>query len=107
MEFNFDSEENIKAAKTPSVKVLNSDAKLWVSNENAEMCKWKGDLISHNIKTDREAVTIPGNIIPIPRMLILQRSLLLKVETKTGRILTAWIAKESKEKTLICVSESI
>ena len=61
MEFNFDSEENIKAAKTPSVKVLNSDAKLWVSNENAEMCKWKGDLISHNIKTDREAVTIPGN----------------------------------------------
>jgi hypothetical protein len=74
MEFNFDSEDNIKAAKTP---VLNADTKLWISNENAEMCKWKGDLLPHNIITDREGVTVPGNIIPNPRMLILQRSLLL------------------------------
>jgi len=78
MEFNFDSEDNIKAAKTPSVKVLNADAKLWISNENAEMCKWKGYLIPHNIKTDREGVTIPGTIIPNPRMLILQTHFFVK-----------------------------
>jgi len=41
-------------------------------------------------------VTIPGPIIPNPRMLILQRSLLLKDENKTGRILRVWIAKVSK-----------
>jgi len=35
MEFNFESEDNIKAAKTPFVKVLNADAKLCISNENA------------------------------------------------------------------------
>jgi hypothetical protein len=96
MEFNFDSEVNIKAAKTPSVKVLNNDAKLWISDECVEMCKWKGNLIPHDIKTDKEGVTIVLNIIPNPRMLILQRSLLLKVETETGRILRAWIANENK-----------
>jgi hypothetical protein len=56
------------------------------------MCKWKGNLIPQDIKTDKEGVTIPETIIPNPRMLILQRSRLLKVETKTGRILRAWIA---------------
>ena len=68
------------------------------------MCKWKGNLIPHDIETAKEGVTIVGNIIPNPRMLILQRSLLLKVETKTGRILGAWIANESKEgNTYACV----
>lgn len=69
------------------------------------MCKWKQDhLIPHNIKTDDSVV--PGNIILNPRMLILQRSLLLKVEAKTGRILRAWVAKEEKMKRTR-VSESI
>ena len=71
------------------------------------MCKWEGDLIPHNIKTDREGVTITGNIIPNTRMLIIQRTHLLKVETKTGSILRAWIAKETKKKTHICVPEII
>jgi len=97
MEFNFVSENNIKAAKTPSVKVLNDDAKLWISDECVEICKWKGNLIPQDIETAKEGVTVVGNIIPNPRMLMLQRSLLLKVETKTGRILRAWIANESKE----------
>jgi penicillin-binding protein-related factor A (putative recombinase) len=97
MEYNFDSDDNIKSAKTPSVKVRNVD-------DCVEMRKWKGNLIPHDIKTDKEGVTIPGNIIHNPRMLILQRSLLLKVETKTGRILRARIAKESKkENTYMCV----
>ena len=90
MEFNFDSEENIKTAKTPSVKVLNDVAKLRIWNQCAELCKWKEDdrhLITHDIKTDDNDV-ISGNIIHNPRMIILQRSLLLKVENKTGRILT-------------------
>ena len=92
MEFSFDNEDNIKAAKTLSIKVLNDEAKLSISKECAEICKWKEDdvnLITHDINA------ISGNIILNPRMIILQRSLLLKVETKTGRILRAWIARES------------
>ena len=98
MDFNFDSEENVKTTKTPSFKVLNDEAKLWISDQCVEMCKWKQDhLIPHNIKTDD--TVIPGNIILNPRMLILQRSLLLKFEAKTGRILRAWVAKERKDET--------
>ena len=101
MEFNFDSKDNIKAAKTPSIKVLNDEVKLWISKEYAEICKWKEDdvnLITHDINA------ISGNIILNPRMIILQRSVLLKVETKTGLILRAWIAIESKEEnTYACV----
>ena len=104
MDFEFDSEDNIKRAKTPSIKVLNDDAKLWISDQCVEMCKWKGNLVPYSLKTDKEDVIISRNIIPNPRMLILQRSFLLKVETKTDRILRAWIAKESKEKnTYACV----
>jgi hypothetical protein len=57
MEFNFDSEENVKTTKTLSIKVINDDAGLWISDENAEMCRWKKNcehLILHNIKTDKE-----------------------------------------------------
>ena len=101
MEFNFDSEDNIKAAKTPSIKVLNDEVKLWISKECAEICKWKEDdmkLIPHDINV------VSGNITLNPRMIIIQQSLLLKVETKTGRILRAWIARESKEEnTYACV----
>jgi len=61
------------------------------------MCKWKGNLIPSDVKIDNGGVTIPGNIIHNPRMLILQRFLLLNVEIKTGRFSRAWIAKESKE----------
>jgi len=52
MEFNFDSEDNIKAAKSP-VKVMNCDAQLWISGECVEMYKWKGKLIPRDIKTDK------------------------------------------------------
>ena len=107
MEFDFDSEDNIKAAMTPSVEVLNDDAKLWISDECVEMSKWKGNLNPHDIKTDKERATAVGNIIPNPPTLILQRFLLLKVETKTGRILRAWIANESKEGDTYACAESI
>jgi hypothetical protein len=104
MEFNFDSEDNIKATKTPSVKVLNDDGQLWISNECVEICKWKGASCPHDIKTDKEGVTIPVNIIHKPRMIILQRSLLLKVETRTGRILRTWITKKQERKHIyVCV----
>jgi len=97
MEFNFDSEDNIKAAKNPSVKVLIADAKLWISDECVVMCNLKGNPIPHDIESAKECVTIVGNIIPNPRMLILHRSLLLKVKTMSGRILRASIANKNKE----------
>jgi len=53
MECNLDGEDNIKAAKTPSLKVLNDDAKLWNSDECVEMCKWKVDVIPHDIKINK------------------------------------------------------
>jgi len=37
MEFDFDSENNINTTKTPSIKVLNDEFKLWISDECAEM----------------------------------------------------------------------
>ena len=104
MEFNFDSEDNIKAAKTTSIKVLNDEAKLWISKGCVEICKWKEDdvnLIPHDINA------ISGKIILNPRMLILQRSLLSKVETKTGRILRACVATESKEENTYACIKSI
>jgi hypothetical protein len=115
MDFNFDSDVNIKTSKTPSVKPINKDiidpngAGLWIANENAGNCGWiknsAGEYLNtipYSIKTDKVNeegldIVIPGRVIVNPRMLILQRSLLLKVVTKTGRILRAWIANESKE----------
>jgi hypothetical protein len=39
MEFDFDSGNNIKTTKNPSIKVLNDEAKLWISDECAEICE--------------------------------------------------------------------
>ena len=87
MEFNFDNETNITTTKTPSVKVLNEEAKLWNSYECAEICEWKLDCIPQDNKTEK------GNIIYNPRILILQRSSLLKVKSKAGRIVKVKIRK--------------
>jgi len=76
MEFNFDSETNITNAKTPSFKVLNEKAKLWISDVCSEICEWKLNGIPHDIKTEK--CLISGSIIHNPRMLILQRFSLLK-----------------------------
>jgi len=100
MEFNFDSETNITTAKTPSVKVLNVEAKLWISDECAEICECKLDGIPNDIKTGKCVVS--GNIIYNPRMLIFQRSL-LKLETKTGCIVKVWTSKDKKDETYTCV----
>ncbi|MCL2287832.1 MAG: hypothetical protein FWC33_01435, partial [Candidatus Bathyarchaeota archaeon] len=84
MDFNFDSEDNINTTKTPSIKVLKDKAMLWISDECAEICGRKLDGTLHYIETEKGVVS--GSIINKPRMLILQRSSLLKVETSTGRI---------------------
>jgi hypothetical protein len=101
MEFNFDSEEHITTAKTPSIKVLNEEPQLWISDECAEICQWKLDGIPHDINTEKGVIS--GNIINKPRMLILQRSSLLKVETDTGRIVKVWTNKDKKDETYNCV----
>jgi hypothetical protein len=87
----------------------NIGAGLWIADENVKICRWKKNsageylnTIPYNIKTDKVDgegldVVIPGRVVVNPRMLILQRSLLVKVVNKTGRILRAWIANESKE----------
>jgi hypothetical protein len=113
MKFDFDAIENITTAKTPSIKVINSEpAGLWLANENAELCEWDStyqNTVPHNIKTDKvnekgEGILVPGRIILNPRMFILQRSLLLKVQAKTGCILRPWFTKDSKEdNTYACV----
>jgi len=97
MEFNFDNECNITTAKTPSVEVLNGKGKLWISDVCAEICEWKLDGISRDIKTEKGVIS--GNIIYNPRMLILQRSSLSKVETKSGLIVKVCTSKDKKDKT--------
>jgi hypothetical protein len=106
MEFNFDNDVNIKTTTTPSVKIINNGiidsngAVLWIADENAEICRWKKNSAGHYlntipyIKTDK---VILGRVVVNPRMLILQRSLLLKVVAKIGRILRAWMATERME----------
>jgi len=101
MEFNFDSETNITTAKTPSIKVRNEEAKLWISDECTEICEWKLDGIPHNIKTEKGVIS--GNTIYNLRMLTLQCSSLLKGETKTGCIVKVWTSKEKKDETYTCV----
>jgi hypothetical protein len=101
MDFNFDCESNISTTKTPSIKVLNDDAKLWISDECAEICGWKLDGIPHNLLTEKG--TVSGSTIYKPQMLILQRSSLLKVETNTGRIVKVWTSKDKKDETFTCV----
>jgi hypothetical protein len=101
MEFNFDCESNINTTKTTSIKVLNEDAKLWISDECAEICGWKLDGIPHNILTEKG--TVSGSTIYKPRMLILQHSSLLKVETNTGRIVKVWTNKDKKNEICTCV----
>jgi len=101
MEFNFDSEDYINTIKTPCIKVLSDKAKLWISDESAELCGWKGNGIPHNIETEEDAVS--GKIIDNPRMLILQRSSLLKLDTSTGRIVRVWITGDKKDDTYNCV----
>jgi len=100
MEFDFDSENNINTTKTPSIKVLNDEAKLWISDECAEICGWKLGGIPHNIKIKKG---VSGSTIYKPWMLILQRSSLLKVETNTGRIIKVWTSADKKDETNGCV----
>jgi hypothetical protein len=123
--FDFDSEKNIESTKTPSIKAISSGIKdkdknigagLWIAHENADICKWRKNCkkscssdctahfvncIPHNIDTRRlneqeENIVINGCAIINPRMCIIQRSLLLKVINKTGKIIRAWRARESK-----------
>jgi hypothetical protein len=100
MEFNFGCEENIQTPKPPSAKVLNDEAKLWISDECADVCEWKIDGIPHPLKTKKGVIS--GNIIHDPQILVLQRSL-LKAETKTGRIVKIWTSKDKKEETYTCI----
>ena len=101
MEFNFDSESNIYTAKTPSIKVLNDETKLWISDECAEICGWKLDGIPHDIKTENGVVS--GSILYNPRMLIPQRSSPLKIEINTRRIVKVWTSKDRKDETYTCI----
>ena len=101
MEFDFNSESNIYTAKTPSIKVLNDEAELWISDECADICGWKLNGIPHDIKSEKG--TVSGSIIHNPQMLILQRSSLLKVEISTGRIVKVWTSRDRKDETYVCV----
>jgi hypothetical protein len=53
MDFDFDRVSNIATAKTPSIKVLNEEAKLWISDENAKIYQWKLDGIPHSTVTEK------------------------------------------------------
>jgi len=101
MEFNFDSENNINTTNTPSIEVLNDEVKLWISDECVAICEWKLDGIPQDIKTEKGVIS--GNIIYKPRMFILKRSFLLKVETKTSRIVKVWTSTDKKDDTYSCV----
>ncbi|CCV02488.1 hypothetical protein IIV31_116R [Armadillidium vulgare iridescent virus] len=106
----------VKGLKDQNGKTVG--AGLWIAHENADICRWKKNcidgcdsrctshyrnVIPHGIDTKKDDdngdnIVIAGSVIVNPRMIILQRSLLLKIVTKTGKVLRAWKKKESKEK---------
>ena len=61
----------------------------------------EGNDIPHNIETETGIVS--GRIINNPRMLILQRSSLLKLDTGAGSIIRVWITGDKKDDTYNCL----
>ncbi|MDR0798132.1 MAG: hypothetical protein LBE70_05430 [Nitrososphaerota archaeon] len=101
MKFDFDNYVNIKTTATPVKPLIdiidpneNINARLWIADENAEICRWKKDsvgdylnTIPYNNKNGKENEKIGSDRVVVnTRMLILQRSVLLKVEAKLGSI---------------------
>jgi hypothetical protein len=129
-EFNFDSDENRTAAKTPALKAIGGGIKdktgkiigagLWMAHENAEICQWEKEclencnyscmehlkgIIPHNVdtkKVDDEGhdVVIHGSVILKPRMLIIGRSPLLKINDETGYTVDVWVKGDNQFKKL-------
>lgn len=118
-EFNFDSESNKISTKTPAIKAIGGGIKdpsgkvvgagLWIANENAEICEWKKNcldtcdfscmkhlrsVIPHEVDTKRVEkgvdIVIAGNVIVNPRMLIIGRSPLLKINEESGFTIGIW-----------------
>lgn len=128
IEFNFDSDENRTSAKIPSIKAIGGGVKdktgkiigagLWIAHENAEICQWKKEcldtceyscmehlkgVIPHGVDTKRvdddgSDVIIQGSVILKPKMLIIGRSPLLKINEETGYTVDTWIKGDNQFK---------
>jgi hypothetical protein len=128
-QFDFDSDDNKTSTKTPSLKAIGGGIKdrsgkpfgagLWLANENAEVCGWEKQctekcdfscmehlkgMIPHGIDTkkvdeEQNDIVIPGNVILNPRMLVIGRSPLLKLDQKSGYVVGEWVKGDGEKKT--------
>lgn len=132
LQFDFDSDENISVTKTPAVKALTAARDedyiggIWIAHENADVCKWKKscpdpdncldcthfkNTTPHKIATTTpnpskpsQFIFIKGCLIENPRIIILQRSHLLKAEKKNGMlsIVRKWRKEDGQDKERKC-----
>lgn len=118
---NFESESNIINTKTPALKVINNNlagkiknAGFWIADENIISSKWKKNCITsceencveHFVSTsphllkaepnDDGDVFISGRAIINPRMCIIRRTELLKLEN--GRFAGSWRVGDKEKK---------
>jgi hypothetical protein len=126
--FDFDNDENIASSKTPALKAIGGGIKdragkiigagLWIANENAEIAEWKKECTSsceyscmdhlkgvtpHDVDTkkvddDGNDVVIRGSVILKPRMLVIGRSPLLKINDETGYTVDTWVKGDNQIK---------
>lgn len=115
--FSFDDDANRISTKTPSIKVINDLGKLWIAHENCEGAEWRKEcmddcepncsnhyvgLESHNIDTkkrddSRAKIFIHGATITKPRIIVVQRSPLLKIDNLTNRVAGRWVKGDGEE----------
>jgi hypothetical protein len=127
-EFNFDGDENRTSSKTPALKAIGGGIKdksgnvvgagLWIAHENVEICEWikecldtcdhscmnhlKGmtphDVDTKKVDIDNKDIIIKGSVILKPRMLVIGRSPLLKINDETGYTVDEWIKGDNQFK---------
>lgn len=107
-EFDYTSTTNAKSTKTPSLKAINTTAELWMACENAEICGWVKDCECedgcshfkntkpHNLESPASGV-INGCVLINPRLLVIGRSPLLKVDKSTSYTVGEWVKGENKK----------
>lgn len=103
MAYNFDCESNIISRPTAACKAINNRlfdkkgvAGIWIANENLDIVGWRQNSDGEYVNTKEHSVTARGDVEVLgrglinPRIIVLQRSQLLKRNCKTTRIEGIW-----------------
>lgn len=101
--FNFDDDSNVIRKSTPSAKAINKafcgqkgQAGIWISKDNMAACNWREDKNGgyantkpHTVKGTEE--DIEGCGVINPRIIVIRRTPLFRLNTSNGRIGGLWV----------------